>query len=169
VDRTFEQFVADESVSLLRLAWTLTADRHAAEDLVQDTLLVVYRKWRRVSATQSPGAYTRRILINRFKDRRPLRETVVEDVPEAAGTVASDLAVRSVLVRALAELSAQQRKIVALRYVDDQSITDTAELVGCSPTTVTTQASRALAALRRWPELRELFGKEEPCLTPSTT
>ena len=165
---TFEQFVADESVSLLRVAWTLTADRHAAEDLVQDTLLVVYSKWRRVSATEAPGAYTRRILINRFKDRRPRRETLMEDVPEARGAGTPDLAVRTVLVRALAELSPQQRRIVALRYVDDQSIADTAVIVGCSPATVTTQSSRALATLRRWPELRDLFGKEETCLTPST-
>ena len=165
MDRTFEQFVADESVSLLRLAWTLTSDRHGAEDLVQDTLLVVYRKWRRVSATESPGAYTRRILINRFKDRRPSRETVVEDVPEVGGSNASDLAARSVLVRALAELSPQQRRIVALRYVDDQSIAATAQVVGCSEATVTTQSSRALERLRRWPDLRDLFGKEETCLT----
>ena len=93
---TFEQFVADESVSLLRLAWTLTSDRQAAEDLVQDTLLVVYRKWRRVAGTESPGAYTRRILVNRFKDRRPSRETLVEHVPEAGGSAPTDVAVRAV-------------------------------------------------------------------------
>jgi len=73
----------------------------------------------------------------------------MEDVPEARGAGTPDLAVRTVLVRALAELSPQQRRIVALRYVDDQSIADTAVIVGCSPATVTTQSSRALATLRR--------------------
>jgi len=152
-ERAFERFVAAEGTSLLRFAYLLTGGREAAEDLLQCALERCYRHWHRVERTDRPEQYARRVLANAAADRwrrhgrRPelplgaAAEPVVADATEA-------LLARDELLRALRTLSARQRVVVVLRYVEDLSEQATAALLDCSVGSVKAHASRGLARLR---------------------
>lgn len=159
----FAEFVAARSTALLRAAWLLTGDRGKAEDLLQTVLAAVWPRWSRIADGGSPEAYVRRSLFTTslsWRRRRWRFEVPEADVPAGAGPadgVADGCADRDAVRRALAGLSAQQRAVVVLRYVEDQSVEQTAEVLGCSAATVKVQAGRALARLRADPHLE--FGR----------
>ncbi|MFB7596732.1 SigE family RNA polymerase sigma factor [Streptomyces sp. NPDC056160] len=149
----FQEFVRARWSHLVRTAYLLTGDVHHAEDLTQTALAKAYRSWRHVSRSDSPEAYVRRILVNcnsdRFRKRR-VREALTAVPPEVAGR---DEAVswadeRSVLLAALAGLPPKQRAVIVMRYWEDLSEAEVAEVLGCSPGTVKSQASKALVKLR---------------------
>ena len=163
----FVEFVAARSDALLRSAWFLTGDAGRAEDLLQMALTKAWRNWRSVVETDSPEAYVRRIIFTTYVSwwrRRWHSELPSSEVPEVAGTgdVAAEVANRDAVRRALARLSRQARAIVILRYVEDKSVAEVAELLDCSPDTVKTLASRAMNALRKDPQL-QLAGIEGVC------
>jgi RNA polymerase sigma-70 factor (sigma-E family) len=152
VEREFTDFVAERTHALFRVAYALTGNQHAAEDLLQTALAKTFTKWRRIS-TDAEG-YVKRILYRdwvslwRWRSRRP--ETTTADVPERAKADGSEETVlRLVLRDALLALPPRQRAVVVLRYLDDLGEREVAEILGCSPGTVASQASRALAKLRR--------------------
>jgi DNA-directed RNA polymerase specialized sigma24 family protein len=60
----FDDFVADNLEQLLRTAYVITWDAGEAEDLVQECLFKVARRWPRVRKMAQQRAYTRRILVN---------------------------------------------------------------------------------------------------------
>ncbi|MEU5945894.1 SigE family RNA polymerase sigma factor [Micromonospora sp. NPDC047465] len=146
----FDDFVRTRSVALLRVAYLLTGDRHAAEDLLQDVLEQVYVRWRRVQA--SPEAYARRALVNRsinrwrWRARRP--EQALGDNDGVARDHADDIALRQAVVAALRTLPPRQRAAVVLRYLEDLSVADVAAALRCSEGAVKSHASRGLARLR---------------------
>ncbi len=153
-DTAFTEFVAETHGQLARSARLLTGDWHTAEDLVQATLMKVYRQWRRVVVADSALAYTQRIMVNLFLTslrRRWHGESPHEELPEPVGAgpdFTGDVGNRDALSRALAGLPRRQRAVVVLRYYEDLSVEQTADLLGCSTATVRSQASRALAKLR---------------------
>lgn len=149
-DVAFTAFVESASPSLLRTAWLLTGDHHAAHDLVQAALVRTYVAWPRVRS-ESALAYARRVLVNERTDRwrRHGSEVAVDVLPEAVSTSAtagSDD--RDAVVRLLARLPEQQRRVVVLRYYCDLSEHAVADLLHLSVGTVKSTASRGLAALR---------------------
>ncbi|MEN0129128.1 MAG: SigE family RNA polymerase sigma factor [Brevundimonas sp.] len=151
-DAEFTAFATAAQAELGRLAWLLTGDVHAAAELVQTTLVRTYTAWPRASAGD-PLAYARRILANARIDlwRRRRREVLVapEELPHRAGADESAAVVhRDELVRALAELSPQQRRVVVLRYLMGLSEREVADDLGVTTGTVKTQASRGLHRLR---------------------
>ena len=161
----FADFVAARSATLLRSAWLLTGDTGRAEDLLQTVLASAWRRWSRIVAGGHPEAYLRRALFTTYASwwrRRWRSELPAAAPPESAdrADLAGESADRDAVRRALARLSRQQRAIVVLRYVEDLSIEQTAETIGCSPGTVKVQASRALRTLRTDPHIR-LFTTEE--------
>ncbi|WP_088991229.1 SigE family RNA polymerase sigma factor [Micromonospora chokoriensis] len=164
-DRTrdsFADFVRAETAGLTRLAYLLTGDRHHAEDLVQVALARVAVRWERVA---DPRAYLRRVLCTqaaswwrRRRARPPERlDGVVPERPDPG----DDAEVRLVLWTALARLTARQRAVLVLRYYEDRTETETAELLGCRVGTVKSQTRHALGRLRVLaPELSELVGRD---------
>lgn len=154
----FTEFVEEASPSLLRTAWLLTGQRDAAHDLVQAALVKTYVAWPRVRRPEAL-AYTRRVMVNHGTDtwRKTRRERLVDEVPEADVDSRRDgrLSVvedRDEIVRLLARLPEQQRKIVVLRYYADLSELSVAETLGISVGAVKSAASRGLAALRSYAE-----------------
>jgi RNA polymerase sigma-70 factor (sigma-E family) len=151
---------------LLRTACLITWDDAEAEDLVQECLLRVSSRWRRVRVMDMPVAYARRVLINLAlgsRDRRSRRrvELVGPDDNDVAGVGIAEervdpnaeaalhvLGEWSELIEALGQLAPQQRTVLVLRYVDDLSEAQVADLLGCSTGTVKSRASRGLARLR---------------------
>lgn len=158
----FRAFALDRSLRLHQSAYLLCGDWHLAHDLVQDTLVKVYRHWSRVSQADSPDAYVRRILINEARNRWRHRDKAVsvanvraEPMVPAVPDVTDDIARRDGLLRALVELPYRQRATVVLRYLEGLSQAETAQVLGCSEGTVKSQSSRALATLRKYLERTE--------------
>jgi len=148
-DAAFTAFVEQATPSLLRTAWLLTGDHHAAHDLVQAALVRTYVAWPRVRP-ETALAYARRVLVNERTDRwrRTGAEHAVATPPESAATPGSATEDRDVVVRLLATLPEQQRKVVVLRYYADLSEQATAEILNISVGAVKSAASRGLATLR---------------------
>jgi RNA polymerase sigma-70 factor (sigma-E family) len=152
LEAEFTAFVADRGQALLRIAHALTGDRAGAEDLVQGALAKAYARWPRIHGEAE--AYVRKIIYNDRVSawRRPVRrnEVAVAEVPESpqAGRHDHDIAERLALREALLSLPARQRAVLVMRYLEDRSVEETAEVLGCRPGTVASQASRALVKLR---------------------
>jgi RNA polymerase sigma-70 factor (sigma-E family) len=151
---SFDEFVEHGSTALLRTAFLLTGDRGHAEDLLQTALLRTMQRWSKARA--APEAYARRVLINLSKDRvrawgrRPPETSMPPDVIGLPTIDAGydQVADRRVVLDALAKLPLRQRQVVVLRFVEDLSVEQTADLLGCSTGTVKSQTSRALTTLR---------------------
>ena len=157
----FADYVAARQAALLRTAYLLTGHRQDAEDLVQVALIKTVPHWARLDG--DPDAYVRRVMvrenISRWRRRR-WREVVGADLPEPASDPV-DGGRRVDLQRALADLAPRQRAVVVLRYLEDLSVAETADLLGISQGTVKSQASDALARLRKLlPDLA--LGEDEP-------
>ena len=145
----FRRFVVEQQRSLLRTAYLLTGDHGLAEDLVQTALLKTYRHWGRVSGRGEPTAYVRRVLVTSHTSwlrRLSNAEQVIESMPDRAADVVPDR--DDEMLQALRELPARMRAVVVLRFFEDRSEAQTAELLGCSVGTVKTQTSRAMVRLR---------------------
>lgn len=152
-DETLAQLVTTSGDRLLRLAYQLTHDRSAAEDVVQEALMNIHRSWRRrMPEIDSVEAYARRAVVNEFLRRKRLHsasEIVTDRVPETAGRSAeNDVVDRDEIWRALGRLPARQRTVLVLRFYEDLRDDRIAELIGAKEATVRSIASRGLAALR---------------------
>src|SRR2546421_1907204 len=139
----FTEFVAARSAALSRLAYLLTGDHGAAEDLLQDALTKAATRWRRIDL---PEAFIRRAMyhqaVSGWRRRRRIREQpVAEPFEDPAGRPdSSDEAVRRiVLERALARLTPRQRAVLVLRFYEDRPAVEAAEMLGCSVGTVKSQ------------------------------
>ena len=151
-DEPFRQFVAARYPSLVRTAFLMTGDRGHAEDLVQTSLLRTYGAWRRLAEPANAEAYTRRVMVRlatRWRSRRWHGERTADRLPETASAdqaVSIDLA--EAVRAALLALPVGQRAVLVLRFYEQQSEAEIAELLDCSVGTVKSRASRGLAALR---------------------
>jgi RNA polymerase sigma-70 factor (sigma-E family) len=174
VDEGFAAWVRERGEHHLRVAVLLTGDWHAAEDLVQASLVRLYRVWPRLVAGADAGAgaervdagpggigadarsvdaYLRRVMVNTQRSwwrARWRREVPAAQLPEGIGgdDIAERQAVGALVRQALAGLSRQQRAVLVLRYCEDLPEAEVAEILGCSVGTVKTHAHRGIAALR---------------------
>ncbi|KMS73706.1 RNA polymerase [Streptomyces viridochromogenes] len=149
-DAALHAFVESRRTALFRSAYLLCGSREEAEDLVQTTLVKVVLGARRHRRLDNLDAYARRTLVNTFiaaRRRFWRRERAYGEVPDVPGQpVDSDT---GVMVRAaLARLGPKQRAVLVLRYWEDLSVADTAELLGMRESTVKSHTARGLAALR---------------------
>lgn len=141
---------------LIRIARNLTRDDEDAEDLVQDTLVKVMTHWERVSASEGPDAYVRKVMVNTFVSGKRLKsstEVVSHELVTAERyAVGADFvqgqADHDELWAALATLTRTQRAVLVLRYYEDLPDREIAEILGCGQSTVRSTAFRALATLR---------------------
>ena len=161
-DADFGDFVRSRTHSLLRSAYLLTGDQHLAEDLVQEALARTHRAWGRLERAGNAEAYARKVMYHAqvsFWRRPKVAESLPGDLPDRSdGRDSSDAsAQRVVLQQALLKLSPKQRAVIALRFFEDHSEAEAAELLGVSVNTVKTQCARGLAKLRTLlPDLRAL-------------
>lgn len=151
----FTAYVMAREHALARLAYLLTGNRDAAEDLLQNALAKVYRHWYRVQASERPDAYVRRIMVNENNSRwRALLRrhespsSHVLEVLEPPAMVGLDPAAALDLWSQVRALPARQRAAIVLRYYEDLTEAQTAEVLGCSVGTVKSHTSRAISALR---------------------
>lgn len=151
-DAEFTDFVADHGGQLLRTACLVTGDTHLGEDLLQTALAKSYGAWPKVREAEHPVAYVRRLMINAHLSwvrRLTNTERVLETFPDVGGgDPQSAHAESDELRQALLRLSLRVRTAVVLRYFEDLSEAETAQLMGCSRSTVNNHVSKGLAALR---------------------
>ncbi|GAA4877228.1 SigE family RNA polymerase sigma factor [Kitasatospora terrestris] len=150
----FHDFFERHYAELVRLAYLLTGEPHAADDIAADALVALWQNWDRFRAARHPQAYARGVVANLVRER--IRSAVRErrritlfwsrspettDLPDMAGS----MDVRA----ALARLPFRKRACVVLRHAFDLSEKDTAMALGISVGTVKSQTSKAMAELER--------------------
>jgi RNA polymerase sigma-70 factor (sigma-E family) len=149
---SFDEFVAARSRALLRTAYLLTHDHALAEDLLQTALTKAWFAWKRIDGAPEP--YVRKILVNTYASwwrRKWNAEQPTEQLPDRP---ASDPDSEPTdLWTAMERLPRRMRAAVVLRYFEDLTEAQTAEVLGCSVGTVKSQTSKALAKLRIDPAL----------------
>jgi RNA polymerase sigma-70 factor (sigma-E family) len=161
----FAQFVEARQRALQRTAWLLTGDWAAAEDLVQTALVRSWPRWERIRRRDDPEIYVRRAMVNTWASWRRRRwwgERPTETVPDAqaAGDMATEVAVRIAVHDALRSLPARQRAVLVLRVFDDLSEVQAAQVLDCAVGTVKSTMARAVARLREDPRLAGLMDRE---------
>jgi RNA polymerase sigma-70 factor (sigma-E family) len=150
----FEVWVGEKADALLRFAYVLTGDANLAEDAVQDALTTACARWGRVSRADDPEAYVKRMVVNAHiswwrKFRR--REAPAADPVRTARAVSDGTAARaeSEAIWALcATLPDKQRAAVVLRFYEELSYAEIAQLLHCAEATARSHVHRALAALK---------------------
>jgi RNA polymerase sigma-70 factor (sigma-E family) len=155
----FDEFVATRSQALLRTAYLLTGEHALAEDLLQTALAKCWFAWGRIDGPPEP--YVRRVITTTYATwwrRKWKAERPTGELPELVAEAGTSVEDRDALWRALATLPRRQRAVVVLRYYEDMSEAETAAALGISKGTVKSQASKALAALRRDGDLTRTIG-----------
>ena len=138
----------------LRLAYLLTGDRALSEDLVQEAFVRLAGRFVDFRDPRGFDSYLRTTVVNlsraHFRHRKVERAYLEREArrsePEAQE---QDLGTRQALREALFGLSTRQRAAIVLRYFEDLSEAQTAEILGCRPGTVKSLVSRGMETLRR--------------------
>jgi len=153
----FRDYVAGASPALLRVGYLMTGSHADAEDLVQTALAKTYLAWPRIRDREAVDGYVRRVMVNTrtswWRRARHLPVAPGDDVGVHTEAVAArdaygDADLRDALWDALGRLSRRQRAAVVLRYYEDLSESETADLLGVSVGTVKSTVFRALRKLR---------------------
>ncbi|MEA4945890.1 MAG: SigE family RNA polymerase sigma factor [Propionicimonas sp.] len=152
---SFDAYVRASSVSLLKFAFLVTRDREDAHDAVQDALLGLFPRWTQVSRNGGVDAYVRRSIVNAHVSRwRKTRRLVPAEEPDVLpqAPVAEDPAARVAAadeaLRLCGSLPPLQRAAVVLRFYEDRSFAEIADILGCPEATARSHVHRALASLR---------------------
>ena len=148
----FSEFASTRSGSLFRTAYLVIGDYQLAQDLVQESLVKTYLAWPRLRDVTKAEAYTRRIIVTTcvsWRRRRSFSERPASDVPDAGVTDPTTLlSEQGELWAAVRQLPPRQRAAVVLRFCEDLSLAQTAELMGCSVGSVKRHTSVAIDKLR---------------------
>jgi RNA polymerase sigma-70 factor (sigma-E family) len=152
-DVRFVAVLKDALPRVQRVALLLVGDRSAADDLVAEAVARTLPKWR-AGGVADPAAYLRRVVANLASRRWRRRSLAVRHDRAALNwlqpTTDDDAAVveRDAVVRAVARLAPRRRAVVVLRFYDDLSEAQIAEVLGVRVGTVKSQLSRGLEQLR---------------------
>lgn len=147
--QSFENFVRSEGHQLLRFATFISGDSAAAEDLVSTALASMWDRWS-LGRIDNPAAYARTCVLHTAR-RRGRRQAMMRSLlpmlrePQHVEGPGID---RLLLQAALRALDPRQRAIIAMRFLEDQSVEAVAEALGIPSGTVKSATSRALATLR---------------------
>jgi RNA polymerase sigma factor (sigma-70 family) len=155
----FDDFYALEYGRIVALAYALTGDRDAAEDAAQDAFLAAHQSWEKVSRYDAPGAWVRRVVLNRSRTRfrRQGRESsaLARFSASTSTTVESSYDDTETFWRAVRELPPQLEHCVVLHYVDDLDAAAIAKVLDLAPATVRVHLHRARTALAKTLDLEE--------------
>ena len=151
-DIAFREYVTSRSGSLLRMALLLTRNRADAEDLVQVALAKTFQAWDRIEDRGAVDGYVRRAMVNTHISwwrRRRVEEYPTDEIPDRPVLDhAGDSEIQDALRRAIERLPQRMRAAVVLRYYEDMSEAEVAQVLGVSLGTVKSTVSRAVAKLR---------------------
>lgn len=153
----FEDFARAELPGLLRYATALAGDPGVAGDVVQEVLIRVHAKWRRLGALDHVDRYVRRMVTNEWlSHQRKWAQRMIVAVPDdelalrspAQADVAAGHADREDLSQRLKRLSERQRTALVLRHYLGLDYAEIGVELRCAEVTARSLCSRGLAALR---------------------
>lgn len=144
-EHAFEAFYVETWDWAVRVAALIVHDREAGQEIAQESLLAVYRRW---GELDEPRAYLRTTIVNRCRNWHRGDRTRREKLPLLVGPATAELG-ESGLADAIAALPVRQRAVVVLRYYGDLSEAEIAVALDCRPGTVKSLSSRALRRLRK--------------------
>lgn len=151
---SLDAFVRQSAVELTRFAYLITGDRGRAEDLVQDVLLAMHRRFgANLGALENPASYARRAIVNAhvsWRRKGRLRELLSEHLPDMPARPADEP--DDQIWQAVLRLPTRQRATIVMRYYLGYPDRDIADVLGCRESSVRSLATRAFQALR--PKLR---------------
>jgi RNA polymerase sigma-70 factor (ECF subfamily) len=136
--------------SVVALAYGLSGSRGAAEELAQDAFLEAHRAWDRVGAYDDPGAWVRRVVVNRSVSRVRRRVAEARAITRVAGRreLPAELPESAAeFWRAVRRLPDRQAQVIALHYLEDRSVADIAQVLDISPDTVKVHLHRGRRTL----------------------
>lgn len=150
----FDAFYRREIRRLVGLAYALSGSRLAADDIAQEAMLAAYKKWDEVGRLDSPAGWVRRVVTNQAASAVRRRVSEAKGLARlAARQTLSDLpempAESEWIWREVRRLPKRQMQVIALRYYDQLSLTEIAEVLGCSKETTNTHLRRARQTLDR--------------------
>jgi len=153
VDRHVTALYQAHALSLARLALLMLGDRDAAQDVVQDAFLGLYRRWDKLASADAAPAYLRASVLNGCRTllkRRPRTALpAAEECLVSAEAAMMHTEEQRVMLAAIRRLPARQRETLVLRYYLDMSEDQAARAMGVSRGTVKSATSRAIAAIGR--------------------
>jgi RNA polymerase sigma-70 factor (sigma-E family) len=148
----FSEFAEACAPSLFRTAYLMVGDHQLAQDLVQEALVKTLLAWPRLRDRANLAAYTRRIVVTTaisWRRRRSFHELPSDRLPEQVGDDPGEvLATHDAVVAALLTVPPRQRAAIVLRYYQDLTEAQTAEVMGCSVGAVKSQVAAGLKKLR---------------------
>ncbi len=151
-DADFSAYMAARQAALYRTAYLLAGDHAGAEDLLQNAFAKLYLSWDRIRDRDALDGYVRRVMVNEnsslWRRAWKRRERATDELPESGAHDTYDDGMGGRLWSFVQTLPPRQRAVVVLRYYEQLSEAEIADVLGISPGTVKSQASRALAALR---------------------
>jgi RNA polymerase sigma-70 factor (sigma-E family) len=151
-DDEFAAFVHQATPSLFATAMALTRDRNLADDLLQDVWIRIYPRWERVQQLDSPYAYVRRSVVNRYLSvSRRIGEFPVAEIPDSASVMqdhAEASTDRALVEGLLAQLPQKQQAALVLRYLEDLTDVQIGAAIGCRPSTARSLIFRGIVSLR---------------------
>jgi RNA polymerase sigma-70 factor (sigma-E family) len=151
-DQEFGDYFESRLPRMRASAYLLCGDWHLAEDLVQNTFTKVYLAWHRLGRRDVLDQYVSRVLVRTFIDEKRRgwwrRERATEEPPDLPVPRAEAPEERMALWQVLSAVPPRQRAALVLRYWEDLSVEETAEVLACSVGTVKSQTSRGLQTLR---------------------
>lgn len=133
---TFDGFYEAEFESVLRTAYLVVRSRAVAEEITQEAFAKAFAAWWRVSRYAFPGAWVRKVALRMAvrQARRIVAHEELLDQLDAPRDAPANLDID--LMRAIAQLSPSQRAAVVLFYLEDRPITEVAQLMDLSESTV---------------------------------
>lgn len=157
----FVELVETESRGLVAAVYAIVGDQHRSEEIVQETFERCYRRWRRVSRLDKPGAWARRVAINeaistnrkRHSEQQALQRLNVLTARPAAPDPLAALDDEGVWA-AVRRLPTEQAAVIALRYGADLSVEEIAETMGLSIPAAKSLLHRGRNALRGSAEMQ---------------
>jgi|SRR5579864_378204 len=151
-DSGFREFFLVEYPVILSLMRVVLGDQQSAEDAVQEAFTSLFVHWRKVSRYEKPGAWVRKVALQEAGRTLRRRRRPPPMISQAKGIV--DPAVTEIHA-SLMTLSPSQRAAVVLHYLEDRPVSEIAEIMRCSESTVKVHLHRARS------RLAEILDEEE--------
>lgn len=136
--------------SVVALAYGLSGSRSAAEELAQEAFLEAHRAWDRIAGYDDPGAWLRRVVVNRSVSQVRRRVAEARALTRVMGRreLPAPLAEPDAeFWKAVRRLPRRQAQAIALHYLDDLSVAEVATVLEISPDTVKVHLHRGRRAL----------------------
>ncbi len=175
----FEAFFTRYRGPVYASAYAVLGDRHAAEEVLQDTFAKAYQWRRRLHPDASPLPWLHRVALNFSYTRLGRRRLPWEPISEAVARLLRDREagpadkaereeLRSIVRDGIASLPPKHRGVIVLFYLHGRSINETAEILGIRPGTVKSRLHFGLRTLRlHLEDDRRFGGAYEPAGTPA--